>query len=82
MAINWNGTVSACNEDWAHVTLVGDARTQSVKEIWNGDKFNAFRMMHLELKRKENPACAHCDYIQVFPDNIDEYRKDIIRRLK
>ncbi|MEI6033085.1 MAG: radical SAM/SPASM domain-containing protein [Verrucomicrobiae bacterium] len=81
MAVNWNGAVSLCGNDWAHKTVVGDASRQSMRQIWEGDEMFEFRKMMLEGRRKENPACGNCYYLQIVPDNIDKQRKDILANL-
>jgi len=81
MTINWNGTVSLCNEDWAHKTIIGDIKEKSLKEIWNGEEVYQFRKMHLENRRHENEACKDCYYLKVLPDNIDEHREEILDKL-
>ena len=81
LVFNYNGTVSLCNEDWTHACIVGDVTKNSVKEIWNGkERFN-FMKMHLEGRRSENISCKNCDYISVLPDNVDEHRNEILRKL-
>jgi len=82
MAINWNGTVSPCNEDWAHNAILGDINKQSLKEIWEGETMRQFRIMHLEDRRHENKSCNGCDYLRTLPDNLDEHRDQVLERLK
>lgn len=82
MAINFNGTVSVCGNDWSHNTTVGDCNIKSLKEIWEGEELYKFQKMHLECRRNENKACATCYYLQIVPDNIDQYREKILERVK
>ncbi len=82
LAINWNGTVSLCNEDWVHGTVVGDVNKETLKEIWNGRRLYEMQKMMLEGRRSENKVCAKCFYIRCAPDNIDRYRKSILNRLQ
>jgi len=80
-AINADGTVSACCPDWEQKLLIGDIRSESVKNIWNSKKMNALRRQHLEGKRCENQvcrACGHINYSQV--DNIDSYKEDLLHK--
>jgi radical SAM protein with 4Fe4S-binding SPASM domain len=81
MAINWNGTVSICNEDWAHKTVVGDIKTQTLREIWEGDKMREFRVMHLKGQRGDNQMCRSCSYMETLPDNLDDSRIQILGRI-
>lgn len=75
MTINYDGTVSVCNDDWGYWHKLGDVREQSVKAIWNGKAYRDFRLMHLEGRRSENEACGTCQYVNALPDNIDEHRE-------
>ena len=43
MVICADGTVTPCSQDfWAKMNM-GNVRTQSLKEIWNGAEMRAFR---------------------------------------
>jgi radical SAM protein with 4Fe4S-binding SPASM domain len=81
MAVNWNGSVSLCNEDWAHNTIVGDVNKQSIKQIWDGHAMRDMQRMMLLGKRGDNPACANCYYLMCAPDNIDRYRYELLMRM-
>lgn len=72
-AVNWDGQVSACQEDWAMTNIIGDLRAQSVAEIWNGAQRREFIQTHLDGRRRELPACANCSYIEFCPVNIDDH---------
>ena len=81
LAINWNGTVGLCNDDWLHATLCGDVRTQTLKEIWEGEELRKLRIMHLEGRRRDNAACGNCSNLRTLPDNIDADRLAILKRM-
>lgn len=81
MAINSNGQVSLCGNDWSHNTAVGDVNKQTLQEIWNGETLFNFRKMLLEGRRYENKACGECYYLKIVPDNIDPYREQILNNL-
>ena len=72
MAVNSDGTVSVCGNDWSQQTIVGDVNSESLINIWNGDMLYHFRMMMLNKKRKKNKACGDCYYLRIVPDNIDD----------
>jgi radical SAM protein with 4Fe4S-binding SPASM domain len=81
LAINSNGRISICNDDWMQAHNIGDVNTESLLDIWRGDRLKAFRVMHLEGRRHENAACKSCDYLRVLPDNIDAERLQILGKL-
>lgn len=82
MAVNANGTVSVCANDWSHQTIIGDTRESSLKEIWEGERLYAFRKMMLMLNRKQNAACGDCYYLKIVPDNLDDYRLSILKHIE
>jgi radical SAM protein with 4Fe4S-binding SPASM domain len=81
LAVNANGSVSTCGNDWAYKTSVGNIHEESIIDIWNGEKLYNLRKMFLTFNRKENEACANCYYLKIVPDNIDEYADDILKKL-
>lgn len=83
MAINSDGTVSACCPDWEQKLIIGDANKQSLKEIWNSPEYNSLRIQHLEEKRCENETCSICGHIKHCQiDNIDSYKDEILAKFK
>lgn len=81
MTVNADGSVSMCGNDWSHGTVVGDIKTLSLQEIWNGDALFEFRKLLLEGRRAENRACGNCYYLQIVPDNLDAYAGTILENL-
>ncbi len=81
MTVNCLGitTIGCC--DWALKTEIGNAARESVVDIWNGKQMFNFRMMHLQHRREENPACACCSHMQINPDSLDGYESKIINVL-
>jgi radical SAM protein with 4Fe4S-binding SPASM domain len=83
MAINADGTVSACCPDWDQKLVVGDLNRESLRDIWHSSEMNKLRRLHLQGKRRENPvcrACGHIKYAQI--DNIDAYRERLLAKLE
>jgi len=60
LSINTDGKVSLCFLDWSRELIVGDVKTDSFKNIWNGETLFNYRKMHLLKKRKEHPICGVC----------------------
>lgn len=81
MAVNADGSISLCGNDWAQGTVVGNIRDNSLVEIWNSDNLYEFRKKMLLGNRKDIKVCADCYYLQIVPDNIDPYREDILEKL-
>lgn len=82
MAVNTDGTVSLCFLDWARNLNIGDTRSQSLKEIWNGEIMCRHRITHLQGRRKTDRTCAACGQLShCLPDNIDKYAEIILKRM-
>lgn len=62
LAIYWNGLVSPCCKDYNAKFDLGNINTNSIKDIWLGEKMMQLREKHLNNKRKEVPICQHCNY--------------------
>jgi radical SAM family protein/iron-sulfur cluster protein len=57
-----NGQAVLCCEDWNATHVVGDALTQTIEEIWQGEALTSARAKHLAGQGKEIPMCAGCGY--------------------
>jgi radical SAM protein with 4Fe4S-binding SPASM domain len=71
-AIHADGNVTMCHVDWSSKTTVGNIFTESLKDIWQGERIYEFQKMHIERRRHENDACRNCTYFYGQPDNIDD----------
>ena len=60
LSINWDGTVSACCADYDNLMLVGDIRTDSLKDIWNGPAMNGYREIIAQNRHWTLPLCRNC----------------------
>jgi radical SAM protein with 4Fe4S-binding SPASM domain len=82
ISINSDGTVSLCFLDWARKLIVGDVRSQTLQEIWNGDELFSYQIAHLSGKRKNNPVCQNCGQLtHCLPDDIDPYASELKKKL-
>ncbi|MDP2861881.1 MAG: radical SAM/SPASM domain-containing protein [Desulfobacterales bacterium] len=82
-SINSDGTVSTCFLDWARKLIIGDVKTDSVKNIWNSNKFLEYHKMFLMKQRKIHPICKNCGQMtHGLPDDIDEYAETLLGRLR
>jgi radical SAM protein with 4Fe4S-binding SPASM domain len=82
-SINSDGTASACFLDWQRKLLIGNAKTESVKDIWLGEKLLKYQQMFLKKKRKEHPVCKDCGQMSHgLPDDIDDCSEMLLDRLE
>lgn len=80
VTINSDGTVSACFVDWEHKIIVGDTKEQSFYDIWNGERLNELRIMHLKKMRNNHETCKNCGQLKFgSSDNLDEYCEKLIK---
>ena len=83
IAINFNGEVSVCCVDWNMVGIIGDANTESVIDIWNGDKLREHRITQLKGNRDTISTCQGCQYIYgiKYYNDLDSKRDEILSKL-
>ncbi|MBN2108518.1 MAG: SPASM domain-containing protein [Deltaproteobacteria bacterium] len=60
MLINVNGKVNLCCIDYADREIMGDVSTSSLYDIWNGQKMEAYRLLHLKKKSDRIALCSEC----------------------
>jgi radical SAM protein with 4Fe4S-binding SPASM domain len=60
LSINWDGTVVACCGDWNNELYLGDLKTQTIKQVWNGNRLRELREMLAAKRHNELPLCRHC----------------------
>jgi len=51
MTVKSNGEVVMCMEDFNNEIILGDAQTESLYDIWNGERYKKFREDHFDLTR-------------------------------
>jgi radical SAM protein with 4Fe4S-binding SPASM domain len=82
MAINADGTVSACCPDWNQKLVVGDLKAETLRDIWHSPGMSQLRRLHLQGRRRDNPVCGTCGHIKYSQiDNIDPYRERLLAKL-
>jgi radical SAM protein with 4Fe4S-binding SPASM domain len=63
MAINKDGEASICVRfDPMRLGVIGDAKRQSLSEIWNGEKRMAWLDYHRQGRRENVPLCSYCHF--------------------
>jgi radical SAM protein with 4Fe4S-binding SPASM domain len=76
ITIHATGEVSTCFTDWDRQNILGNVKTESVVDIWNGEKLRARRINMLEgFKEGICVGCNQLKYGQ--PDSIDDYIDEI-----
>lgn len=70
LVVQWDGTVVPCCRDYNGVNTVGNVREQSLREIWNGERYADFRRQHRTGRFGSNEFCHNC--MEIFYDNGDE----------
>jgi radical SAM protein with 4Fe4S-binding SPASM domain len=81
ISVNADGLVSACFQDWKRELIVGDVRSQSLRSIWNSDKMNDLRRLHLEGRRCEKELCRNCGQLtHCMADNIDDHKEVLLEK--
>ena len=82
MNIDFDGSMPPCQLDWAHKIILGNVKEHGLYELWNGEKINELRRMHLRGQRERHPLCGKCttlEYCNV--DNIDAYADELLKRM-
>ncbi len=59
MSISSSGAVVPCCADYNDELVMGDCKTDSLYDIWNGDKYRQFRRNHLSTPHEK--CAARCD---------------------
>jgi radical SAM protein with 4Fe4S-binding SPASM domain len=61
LTIAWDGRAHACCIDLNGDYIIGDARKQSIMEIWNGKSMTNLRKMLVDKKYRHIKLCRNCD---------------------
>lgn len=81
-SINSDGSASVCFLDWSRKLIIGDAKTQKVKDIWNGEELKEYQRMFLKNERKSHSVCGNCGQMSHGqPDDIDKYAGILLEKL-
>ena len=60
MSVNWDGSVSACCQDYDNIMIIGDLATQSLGEIWVSPQMQHYREMLADMRHDDLPLCRTC----------------------
>ncbi|MBU4601268.1 radical SAM protein [Patescibacteria group bacterium] len=82
-SINSDGLASLCFLDWSRKLIIGDAKNESVIDIWNGKKLLEYQKMFLRKERKKHLFCGECGQMSHgLPDDIDNYAGELLKRIE
>ena len=79
-----DGNVTMCNVDNLEQYVIGNVKTDSLFQLWNGKELNALRIMHLQKKGRTHPFCSKCvclDNCTQESDILDEDAEAILKRV-
>ena len=89
LAINKDGEASICVRfDPKRLGVIGDARKESLNDIWNGEKRMTWMALHKRGRRDLVPLCSYCQFwgVPTSADNIESKHhvseNSIIEKLK
>jgi radical SAM protein with 4Fe4S-binding SPASM domain len=58
--VHFDGSVVPCCLDFNDEHVLGNVNKESLQEIWSGERFQAFRKLHLEKRWNEIEMCRNC----------------------
>jgi radical SAM protein with 4Fe4S-binding SPASM domain len=60
LSILANGDISICCNNHSHLSIVGNAASDDIIDIWKGSEYKRFRKLHLEGRFDEIDMCRNC----------------------
>lgn len=82
MVINDKGIAHLCCVDWKTEYILGDLKSESIANIWNGEKLREYRKLHLNKNKDSIDICKNCESLSANTiDNIDDYAEMILKRI-
>ncbi len=81
LCVHSNGDIGACLVDYVPEILFGNVMNDALHDVWRGEKFENFRMMHLKKQRYEHFKCGHCvspEYDTQDADLLDDASERLI----
>jgi radical SAM protein with 4Fe4S-binding SPASM domain len=75
IAISWDGKVTGCCLDYVFKMDLGDVTKESIKQIWEGQKFQTLRKSVLSNFFPNDSPCKGCEFWQV---NFEHRKKEIL----
>lgn len=84
MVVTSSGMVTPCLADWDESTILGDARSSSLNDIWNSEAYQKFRYVQLAGLRPGHKLCRTCGTLRTATcpeDDIDGVREELFNKL-
>lgn len=83
LSFDYQGRAFICGADWKRNYIIGNAKSKSIREIWESNELLSLQIKHLNKEKHKIPICSECKKINVCsPDNIDEYADEILKRFQ
>jgi len=67
LTVLWDGRVVPCCFDYDGKLILGDLKTQTIKEIWNSQKMREFREQNIKNSFPKGHLCKNCREREGFP---------------
>ena len=64
MQVLWDGSVVPCCYDFDGKIVLGNLKNSTVKEVWEGQKYERFREIHRKKEYAKVPMCLNCDKLR------------------
>ena len=71
-----NGDVPMCANDWANRDVIGNVRTQTIREIYNSPRMNEIRELMAQGRSEEIEACRECSFYHEWMKPLESNGKD------
>jgi len=66
MNVLWDGRAVLCCHDWGPRDTLGDLSTQTLADVWNGERINHYRYLLQTHRAGESRVCADCSQADRF----------------
>lgn len=63
LSIGWDGRFLGCCGDLNGMVTLGNVRSDSIADIWNGARMVEMRRQHVLKNHRAIPLCRHCDAV-------------------
>jgi radical SAM protein with 4Fe4S-binding SPASM domain len=60
LMISHDGSIMPCLQDYNHELILGNLKTDTIKQCWNSEKLNKMRERHLKNRWHEISMCRRC----------------------